>query len=58
MSREPFVPSHNDAGSALSDVELDGVVGGNNVPRCPRHPSEPIGHVVDGPRGTSVRCYG
>ena len=31
MHREPFVSSNNDTESALSDDELDGVVGGRDV---------------------------
>ena len=33
MSRNPFASSNNDAESALSDDDLDGVVGGNRG-RC------------------------
>jgi hypothetical protein len=57
MSRKPIVPSHTDAESALSDLELDGVVGGT-AQRCPKHPTESLLHVVDGPQGTSMICYG
>jgi hypothetical protein len=35
MSREPVVSSYNDAESALSDDDLDGVVGGRDPSRTP-----------------------
>jgi hypothetical protein len=41
MTREPLASSNNAAESALSDNELDGVVGGNGAPTpCPVHPGE------------------
>ena len=59
MSREPVDASHNDAesASALSDDELDGVVGGRAI-MCPLHPDEQLGHMVYGPTGTSGQSSG
>jgi hypothetical protein len=59
MSRDPLASSNNDAESALSDDELDVVVGGRAV-MCPLHPEEQLGHMVyDGPTTTSGRrCPG
>jgi hypothetical protein len=34
MSRDPIVSANNDAESALSDDELDGVVGGRGTRTC------------------------
>jgi hypothetical protein len=59
MSREPFVPSHNDAGSALSDDELDGVVGGDVTPRpCSVHPGHNIPHQYEDANGIWQSCTG
>ncbi len=57
MSRESFISSQNDAESALSDDDLDGVVGGNGTP-CPLHSGEFIGHWAEDDRGIYYTCNG
>ena len=55
MSRYPIVSTHHDAEGALSDDELDGVVGGNTA-MCPLHPLEPLGHYVEDAMGILQKC--
>lgn len=59
MSREPVVSSHHDADAALSDDELDGVVGGNGTATpCPLHAGENIPHYVEDANGILQSCNG
>jgi hypothetical protein len=57
MSRDPIVSSNNDAESALSDDELDGVVGGRDpvlgLPVCTH--GRTAQHTIS---GTTVICTG
>ncbi len=55
MSSNPLSSNPNDDDSALSDDELDGVVGGTTTP-CPLHPSEPLGHYVEDAMGILQKC--
>jgi hypothetical protein len=57
MSRTPFASSSNDTDSALSDDDLDGVVGGNHTP-CPLHSGEIIGHQAEDAMGIYYTCNG
>jgi hypothetical protein len=57
MSRDPFASPNNDAESALSDDDLDGVVGGTGTP-CPLHSGQFIGHQAEDDRGIYYTCNG
>lgn len=52
MSREPVVSSHHDADAALSDDELDGVVGGRGTRTCSHGQS--AAHTYFDPPGQTV----
>jgi hypothetical protein len=57
MSREPVVSTHHDAEGALSDDELDGVVGGNGTP-CSVHSGQYFPHDYLDSRGRTLTCFG
>jgi len=58
MSRDPIVSSNNDAESALSDDELDGVVGGRGTKTC-SHGSTTAHEYFDPPGSTTKKqCAG
>jgi hypothetical protein len=57
MLREPVVPSPNDAESALSDDDLDGVVGGNPANAC-SHGETEFPHEYKHRDGRTLECWG
>jgi hypothetical protein len=59
MSRDPLASSNNDAESALSDVELDVVVGGDvTLTPCSVHSGHNIPHQYEDTNGIWQSCTG
>ncbi len=59
MSRDPFVSPNDDAESALSDDDLDGVVGGTPISTCSHGSKTAHPHKVwIGPTASWIQCPG
>jgi hypothetical protein len=59
MSRNPFASSMNETESAISDDELDGVVGGDVTPTpCSVHSGHNIPHQYEDANGIWQSCTG
>ena len=58
MSRDPLASSTNDAESALSDDDLDGVVGGNGAVTSCSHGETAFPHYYTARDGRTLECWG